>query len=88
MAMYRFRATVKGSGQFPHDMLRYDGCYPAEQRDALEMGRSWRDTGREPREVQVIAYNDRKVSPFTDARWASFGWQVIKVEALGKALGG
>jgi hypothetical protein len=31
------RFTVRGRGQFPFDMLRYDSCYPQSGIDAVHL---------------------------------------------------
>jgi hypothetical protein len=56
---------VRGRGDFPFDMLRYDCCYPASTDDALKLGETfiWRT-------ICLAATH----GTFTPARWASFGW--------------
>ena len=56
---------VRGRGQFPFDMLRYDACWPLTPEDAamLSDGWSWRT-------VRLVA----PYGTFTPGRWASFGW--------------
>lgn len=66
---------VRGGGQFPFDMLRYDSCYPASETDsaALEHHR------REKRRVTLLASipNPQSVYFPDRARWGSFGWTVV-----------
>jgi hypothetical protein len=60
---------VRGSGEFPYDMLRYDQCYPMTTDDAVRLGYGGR------RDVVLISNTDRmrRVGP-TIKRWESFGW--------------
>ncbi len=78
--IYLYRATVKGSGTFPLDMLRYDRACPATERDSGLM------EAEGVREVDVLVHsvNPRKYERDvpTVARWESFGWKVVKVEAV------
>jgi hypothetical protein len=60
---------VEGSGAFPVDMLRYDGCWPYREEDATVM----KESGL--RRVMMQAANP--AAP-TDGRWASFRWVVIR----------
>lgn len=64
---------VSGTGYFPVDMLRYDCCFPASEKDVVAISKSMKTPNRQ--EVVAIhlfsAYG--KVTP---ERWASFGWQV------------
>ncbi len=62
-------ATYEGRGDFPLDMLRYDACWPSTQDDVSII-----DAVREVRRVSVTTYGVTAADPFTDARWASFGW--------------
>ena len=32
--MYETKFSVKGNGEFPHDMLRFDECFPVSSSDA------------------------------------------------------
>lgn len=73
--VHKARITCK-SFNFPMDMLRYDRCMPFGPDDVFAMTRppgikSERDTT-----VTVIAYSPTKDSPFTVARWNSFGCSV------------
>ena len=64
------------SGQFPVDMLRYDGCYPsAEQEMYAICGRN-----REQATVHLTRVHPGKDAHLTDARWRSFGWRITNVE--------
>lgn len=62
-----FEFTVRGKGDFPIDMLRYDQCWPkSESPDVPAMTRT-----REERSLTLVGL----CSP-TEDRWASFGWRV------------
>lgn len=74
--------VVRGSGDFPFDMLRYDHCFPAREDESSKLA------GHEARTVVLIR---RAVSRgATIARWRSFGWDVVNedenVERLGDVL--
>jgi hypothetical protein len=88
----RVRYTVRGSGSFPFDMLRYDRSFFACAEDE-----QWAE-GREPRELMLELYLDYDVPASALAkvkdgvwqnqehftipcvgRWHSFGWAVTEV---------
>ena len=86
MIIVRFNVT--GTGPFPLDMLRYDGCYPATSRDATR-AQDPRCGGRGVREERTIAVERAAASRAearrwrpTVARWESFGWAVSDVRGL------
>lgn len=64
--------TVRGRGEFPLDMLRYDSCWPFSSLDAVKMRREG-----EKREVvlRTVVYKSGVVA--TVGRWHSFGWKVL-----------
>lgn len=66
--MAKFTLTVRGNGDFPVDMLRYDECWPSTTADAVKLG----DTTR--RTVELLS--DR--NPTRD-RWDSFCWTLVGV---------
>lgn len=69
---YKHTATIKFSGRFPIDMLRFDSCFPATGMDTAKIERSLlRERGGGKEEVQVCAYSDRK-DHWTLGRWKSF----------------
>lgn len=79
--------TVKGSGAFPLDMLRYDSCYPASNAhpqggyndNLLNLGVCHHEKEYHmEREVVLVKYVSSKKETPTKGRWASFGWKVIK----------
>lgn len=73
--------TVTGTGAFPVDMLRYDGCYPATTEDALSLVMDRADPKyREPRTIRLRSRGEgRKGSEPTTGRWSSFMWRVSDV---------
>ena len=77
--VYLFRLTVKGSGEFPFDMLRYDGCFPEAERESGKL--YYHASFEHPREIELhmVSFNDK--GP-TKGRWQSFGWNVVKTEQL------
>jgi hypothetical protein len=73
-------AVVSGRSAFPLDMLRYDSCFPATQDD---VGKIITSTERDPKkrsEEDVYIAIRRVVGnsshPWTEGRWASFGWHL------------
>lgn len=69
---------VEGTGMFPHDMLRYDRCWPASSNDAANL--AW-DEGEMPLERRQIELEFQHMNHFdqrpTAARWLRFGWRVV-----------
>jgi hypothetical protein len=63
----KMRFYVRGRGEFPFDMLRYDACYPADPDDS---GKLYGDWQTEERTVCVRTIQ----RGFTPERWLSFGW--------------
>lgn len=70
--MFRIQFTVKGSGEFPYDMLRYDACFPQTSTDINIM----MDRAVGQREVRMVTCRAHKTDTLTPARWESFGWTV------------
>jgi len=76
--VYRQEFEVKGKGDIPFDMLRYDYCYPATSEDAVNLASSWySDRPLDTRTIKLrrIVFG-AKTMP-TTARWKSFGWVVV-----------
>lgn len=70
--IYRQTFAVKGSGEFPVDMLRYDACYPASQDDSVKLSR------RLERRTVCLERRIANRGPVpTVDRWSSFGWCVL-----------
>jgi hypothetical protein len=65
------RITVRGTGAFPLDMLRYDACYPFASDDIEAI-----TNDRCARNVRLIVTH---AAPTPD-RWASFTWPIIHSE--------
>lgn len=74
---YTFKVT--GNGEFPVDMLRYDGCYPRTTEDAcnLKLGDFDRKEKRTVELTMVVNSKDR--GPTVD-RWRSFMWAVSDIQ--------
>ena len=71
---------VRGKGQFPVDMLRYDECYPVDPvsveniQEQKREGKTESSGGRPVlRDVHLVSY---KAYGPTEARWESFNWMV------------
>jgi hypothetical protein len=65
--------TVKGQGQLPFDMLRYDQAWPRTSRDAALIDAHVR-SGARPRVEWEVDLMGIKMP--TEARWRSYGWEV------------
>lgn len=83
--MYITQFTVRGGSHFPVDMLRYDACYPATSDDAVEMAKTPRymapsdlEEFKKPRLVRLCSRQPNARWTPTEARWLSFGWQVVE----------
>jgi len=73
--------AVEGRGEFPFDMLRYDGCFPADTASAGQLPEAEFHTvdGKVKRHRRTIYLMHVGSTPFwepTYDRWASFGWSV------------
>lgn len=77
--MHERRFTVRGRGEFPIDMLRYDRCWPRTGEDVLRIEPSYTSRGDlSTREVTLYKYTQLKRGSVAEAgRWRSFGWEVI-----------
>ena len=72
--MYETKYTVKGTFEFPLDMLRYDCSFPDSQAAVVAMGKN---TDGE-RCVDLAMYRrDRFAEPRRE-RWESFGWTIVR----------
>lgn len=64
---------VRGSGEFPIDMLRYDSACPATEQDSHAMRRE-----EEKRVVLLRRFTlDKPPTVGNEARWRSFGWEPL-----------
>ena len=72
LRLRRFR--VKGTGEFPFDMLRYDACWPDRSEDAMKLTRHLgAGSYPEAREIRLCSYK-----PPTEGRWRSFLWTCVE----------
>ena len=77
---WRHTFAVRGSGNFPIDMLRYDGCFPAYEIESRLIAMQ-ADAGEdffEQRTVTLCKVTERVWEP-TTSRWRSYGWDVVDV---------
>lgn len=74
MKLYYHRFTVEGSDHFPHDMLRYDTCWPSCSGDVDTM--DFTEDGMN-RLVTLTSVGHKDWKP-TLRRWESFGWKVLE----------
>ena len=79
LIVYRQTFTAKGQGPFPIDMLRHDECYPKTETDSNKITATFQDHHFEIALERIVF--DRDALP-TAARWASFLWNVVKVEPM------
>ncbi len=70
--VYRFK--VRGRGEFPFDMLRYDSCWPETSGDVHEM---FYDKNIKEERIKLRDIMFLSNSPPTKARWSSFMWSVV-----------
>lgn len=85
---YPIRFFVEGSGRFPIDMLRYDRAVPVTESDSNTIIRCLRRDGdladssvhTSTFTVELMRYSSAGKSGPCVARWASFGWKVLRVE--------
>mgnify|MGYP003140530484 FL=1 len=67
-----YRFEVRGSGEFPWDMLRYDRVYPTTEPapDRYAEADKWKL-------IRTVKVEGQGCTP---DRWASFGWKVVDAE--------
>lgn len=72
------KLVVKGTGEFPLDMLRHDSCVPATEHDTSVIRES------DPTVPRVVTLRRFSVNGFaaTERRWKSFGWTVMIEEPI------
>lgn len=75
--------TVSGRCDFPFDMLRYDGAYPASEQEAKKLQSFCQDI-RENRAVERFSVELRTCHNFapTPRRWESFLWKVTHIDGV------
>lgn len=85
MSMHIRYFTVRGRGEFPLDMLRYDHCWPRAFEDAEKMSPYYGPITPEAkadlsmRNVDLARHTPLKHGEVASAaRWQSFGWIVIR----------
>lgn len=71
-----FDVMENGGGTFPHDMLRYDACFPHTSDDAVSI--SLASHTRQVRNITLRRYVQAKTALPTVDRWKSFGWTVME----------
>jgi hypothetical protein len=76
-----YKLVVRGRGSFPIDMLRYDGCWPYNETDSHLIQQDPYSEPKDERTVTLKTHGDRRWSPSV-LRWKSFGWTVVKFEAV------
>lgn len=76
MTCYASFIVVRGRVASMLDMLRYDTCYPANERQAAAMWGSF-STGRPAECVVVLARRAANDNPATVDRWRSFNCEVL-----------
>jgi hypothetical protein len=71
--MYLVTFTVKGTGRFPLDMLRYAQCWPATSDDVVALD------SKTPIAITLRLHSRTKTpdAVLWGGRWASFGWNII-----------
>jgi len=77
--LYLHKVIVQGKGTFPVDMLRYDGLYPNDTQSVMEIAKA-KDPNFEfklSNEVILVGWHEKGWEP-TEARWASFLWNVLQ----------
>lgn len=76
---YRHFLSVRFDS-FPVDMLRYDCCFPASEKDAKAIADSLSIIGRDIREAVVVKYTDtaRQSHTWWVDRWVSFGGVAVE----------
>ena len=76
------RFTVTGLGQFPFDMLRYDGCYPSSEQEARKLQEYCNNlytTERSLGQRLTVELRTCHQSAPTLGRWSSFLWRVTHI---------
>lgn len=73
---YRKKVTVRGSGRFPFDMLRYDACIPASEAMSYALNHE------DDRTIELVMFALEKSKLPNIDRWRSLGWTVTAVEGV------
>lgn len=74
--------TVRGRGEFPWDMLRYDQCWPTDESDICKILPRYEtnDPKRSFSVRDVRLGSTKNWMMLSRKRWESFGWAVIESE--------
>lgn len=64
---------VEGDGRFPLDCLRYDQCWPFEEKDSNAIHAAHDDHDHPRRAICLMTYSP---SAPHDAKWIAYGWTV------------
>ena len=83
---FKVKFSVRGNGEFPWDMLRYDNCVAETPEDQKKIDWTYEDEfpeggehGLFRREVNLVgSFPHKWMGPNKD-RWESFYWKVVKV---------
>lgn len=70
--------TVRGRGPFPFDMLRYDGCWPADGDAVTKIEKCAEETYGMEAPVEIKLRTHSVLGPTVD-RWRSFNWSVTEI---------
>lgn len=82
--LHPVRFAVRGNGEFPLDMLRYDCCRAATPEDQAKVDWTYEMDVPEgtgllyTRTVQLIADAPHGRWRPTEARWNSFSWRIAE----------
>ena len=71
-----FKFKVTGNSPFPLDMLRYDRCFPASERDSSLIATMLAHENTGYLTVELLTYQELKNWLPTTARWKSRSWEV------------
>jgi hypothetical protein len=78
---------VRGRGDFPFDMLRYDSCWPCrgDDVDRIFPGGKYAtpDDLNARRGLRTVKLCGVARNHFTAGRWASFGWSANEQDIWG-----
>lgn len=79
--IFVYTVRLRGCFNFPHDMLRYDQCYPKSETDSNAIARTWAMGGSDQDEVIEVkrVTSNARWEP-TKGRWEAYNWKVIGVE--------
>lgn len=70
--------VVRGRGEFPIDMLRYDSAVPLNGSDVTSVATDWAPGAARNVTLRRF-YPAGGVAAPTVERWRSFGWVVVEV---------